>query len=208
MNYLSSFLDNKYTRWYRQIVERAANRLQPTIIEKHHILPKSLGGMNVKENLAYLTPREHFLCHLLLTRMTSGSANYKMRCAVNMFQNKLKITSRFYDLLRQKFIASAKGRPKPEGFGLKVAASNRRRKVSENVINKLREYNAQRIPMPEEKREKFIAMASAPKSEEHKQKISQARKGQPGSRKPKSEEHKRKISEARSRNKNRSCQNP
>lgn len=34
-------------------------------LETHHILPRSLGGKDTKENLVNLTAREHFLAHLL-----------------------------------------------------------------------------------------------------------------------------------------------
>jgi hypothetical protein len=61
------FIDNKYTKWYYNIVN---NRKNNPIDEgeKHHIIPKSLGGNN-KENLVKLTYREHYICHLLLTKM-------------------------------------------------------------------------------------------------------------------------------------------
>ena len=37
--------------------------------ERHHIIPKSLGGDNSSENLVTLTAREHFLAHWLLWRI-------------------------------------------------------------------------------------------------------------------------------------------
>ena len=37
--------------------------------EKHHIIPKSLGGSDDKCNIVELTAREHFVCHLLLSKM-------------------------------------------------------------------------------------------------------------------------------------------
>jgi len=49
--------------------------------EKHHILPKSLGGSNDKENLVKLTAREHFICHALLIRFLTGKDLYKMKWA-------------------------------------------------------------------------------------------------------------------------------
>lgn len=36
-----------------------------TILEKHHILPKSLGGTDESSNIMKLTPRQHILAHLL-----------------------------------------------------------------------------------------------------------------------------------------------
>lgn len=38
--------------------------------EKHHIIPRCLGGSNEQINIAVLTAREHYIAHLLLTKMT------------------------------------------------------------------------------------------------------------------------------------------
>ena len=76
------YLQNKYTHWYYQIISRAQSREISGYVEKHHIIPRSLGGNNSKENLVALTAREHFICHLLLTRMTTGQSRNKMISAV------------------------------------------------------------------------------------------------------------------------------
>jgi hypothetical protein len=76
------YLQNKYTRWYYNIIDRARSRAPAGYIEKHHIIPRSLGGDNSKDNLVGLTAREHFVCHLLLTKMTTGPARNKMISAV------------------------------------------------------------------------------------------------------------------------------
>lgn len=76
------FIDNKYTHIYYKIIERAKSRTIFDYKEKHHIIPKSLGGNNSKENIVALTAREHFICHLLLTKMTTGEARSKMSLAV------------------------------------------------------------------------------------------------------------------------------
>ena len=60
------FIDNKYTRIYFNIVNNAKSRTNYTgYVEKHHIIPKSLGGTNKKSNLVELTAKEHYLCHRL-----------------------------------------------------------------------------------------------------------------------------------------------
>jgi len=77
------FILNKYTRIYYAIIQHAQARVKPeTYTENHHIIPKSLGGSNSKDNLVALTAREHFVCHLLLTKMTEGNARNKMLSAV------------------------------------------------------------------------------------------------------------------------------
>lgn len=64
----TKIVKNKYTKWYEQIIENARNRVLPTgtYTESHHIIPKSFGGPNTKENLVRLTAREHFIVHALL----------------------------------------------------------------------------------------------------------------------------------------------
>ena len=77
------FIDNKYTRWYYNIIERAQTRTITGYTEKHHIIPKSLGGNNSIENLTTLTAREHYVCHWLLTKMVTGAAKQKMSYALH-----------------------------------------------------------------------------------------------------------------------------
>ena len=66
------YLQNKYTKCYYNIIDRAKSRdlSKETYTEKHHIIPKSLGGSNNKDNLVKLTAKEHRLAHILLPRMT------------------------------------------------------------------------------------------------------------------------------------------
>ena len=59
-----------YEKIYNQLIERARaeNRQKYNVLyfEQHHILPKSLGGTNEKQNLVLLTGKEHFIAHKLL----------------------------------------------------------------------------------------------------------------------------------------------
>ena len=73
------YLQNKYTKCYFNIIERAKSRDLPKEIytERHHIVPKSLGGANTKDNLVKLTAKEHRLVHILLPRMTTNTAHTK-----------------------------------------------------------------------------------------------------------------------------------
>lgn len=58
-----------YARIYEILIARARNRELFGQIEKHHIIPRSEGGSNKKDNKIELSPKEHHLCHLLLIRM-------------------------------------------------------------------------------------------------------------------------------------------
>jgi hypothetical protein len=78
------FIKNKYSKWYYSIIANATTRNLSTSVktEKHHILPKSIGGNNEQSNLVKLTLREHFICHRLLPKMTTGVARTKMMYAI------------------------------------------------------------------------------------------------------------------------------
>ena len=104
------FLSNKYSKWYNSIIDNAQKRNWNKVdfyVEKHHIIPKSLGGIDDKNNLVTLTAREHFICHLLLTKITSGQEKYKMISAYSkMFcsgkdNERYKPTSRFFEMSKK-----------------------------------------------------------------------------------------------------------
>jgi hypothetical protein len=100
------FIKNKYSKCYYRIIENRKSNPVTGYSEKHHIIPRSLGGSNKKENLVSLTAREHFICHRLLVKMTTGTDKMKMsyaiRCLINQenqHQQRYKITSRTYNAI-------------------------------------------------------------------------------------------------------------
>lgn len=107
------FLTNKYTTWYFAIIDKAISlkRKKKTdqYYEKHHIVPKSMHGEDKSSNFVLLTAKEHFICHLLLVKMTSDVDRIKMiNALIKMAYNKSigqdRYTSNSYALVR-KFIA-------------------------------------------------------------------------------------------------------
>ena len=58
-----------YKRIYFSIIENRKINKFNGYVEEHHILPRSLGGSNFHSNLVFLSAKEHFICHLLLTKM-------------------------------------------------------------------------------------------------------------------------------------------
>lgn len=81
---------SKYTTWYLGIVSRALGRVVEGYTERHHILPKSLGlgGEKDEDNIVRLTAREHFVCHMLLTKVFRDAEHRrKMRHAFRMISN-------------------------------------------------------------------------------------------------------------------------
>ena len=107
---LSSFLTNKYTRWYYAIIANTQGRITSDYTEKHHVVPKSLGGNNSSENLVALTAREHFVCHWLLTKMVENTKHkYQMwnafSCMLyreNAGQERYKVTSKIFENIKKE----------------------------------------------------------------------------------------------------------
>jgi 5-methylcytosine-specific restriction endonuclease McrA len=130
------YLHNKYTTWYFNIINNAKSRDPSGYSEKHHIIPKSLGGTNLAENLVNLTAREHFICHLLLTKMTSNKLRSKMVHAVWLMTNRRSKTqdryipnSRIYNIVREernRILSKNVGNKNPM-FGRKHTAETRAR---------------------------------------------------------------------------------
>lgn len=78
---------NKYTRWYDGIITQARVRQPQGYTERHHIVPKCMGGSDQVDNIVRLTPREHFIAHCLLVRMTTGTDRMKMLQAVTKMKS-------------------------------------------------------------------------------------------------------------------------
>jgi len=173
------FIENKYTKTYYQIIERARNRTLFEYKEKHHIIPKSLNGPDESFNIVSLTAREHFICHWLLTKMVSGKRNqWKMINALglmmwseNLNQERYKVNSRTYEILKHKhseYKSWANSGEKNGMFG---------RKWTEEQKEKIRKQNTGWQPT-EEMREKIRkSRIGKTWSEEQKKIMGEKRKG-------------------------------
>lgn len=58
-----------YVKAYNNLVSKAQQRVLVGYGEKHHVLPRCMGGSNAKDNIVLLTAKEHFIAHKLLVRM-------------------------------------------------------------------------------------------------------------------------------------------
>lgn len=58
-----------YKKHYELLINRGKNRMLSGYVERHHIIPKCMGGTDDYENLVQLTPEEHYLAHQLLIKM-------------------------------------------------------------------------------------------------------------------------------------------
>ena len=105
----------KYHRHYQSLIESARNRTLPsdTYTESHHIIPRSLGGSDDKNNLVDLTAREHYIAHLLLSKIHGGEQKRKMLAAVLLMgaiKRYKKCNSHLYESMRLAYITTVKGK--------------------------------------------------------------------------------------------------
>ena len=179
--------------------------------EKHHIIPKCIGGGNEVSNIVKLTPEEHFIAHLLLGKMYP--TNHKLAVAVFLISGRcnkptVKTNSRLYGELRRKasemFASYNTGR----------TPWNKGGTHSDETRKKMSESGKKRAPISEETRAKLSASKKGkklgprnkpawnkgiPMSTETKEKMSEAKKDWVPRNKgiPMSVEQKQKLSEAR-----------
>ena len=208
------FLPNKYTLIYFRLIQASQNRVCPLgYTEKHHIIPKSLGGDNSANNIVVLTAREHFIAHKLLTKITDGKNKAKMIYAMTAMCMSRRDTERFIpsakyfakvredaailtsirhkgkivsDVTRQKISAARKGKPSPK----KGKPAN----YSKEVLQKISDTHKGKV-LPTARVEALRKHNTGTKrSDETRMKISLAGRGK--RKPPLSDEHKLKISEA------------
>lgn len=96
-----------YKKIYQGLVERATSRPEPTFFEKHHVIPKCLGGTDNDENLVKLTPEEHYVAHQLLVKIHPDNDSL-VYAAQMMVPN--RPNNKMYGWVRKKFIESCKKR--------------------------------------------------------------------------------------------------
>lgn len=109
MNYLNTY-NAIVIRAQHECNTRQQLKKNGEYFELHHIIPKSLGGSNLINNLVLLTAREHFICHWLLVKIypRGSDAFGKMLYAFWRMQSindihRRYIYSRAYDYLRKDF---------------------------------------------------------------------------------------------------------
>ena len=105
-------------RWhYDRLIERGKRTLIHGYRERHHIIPKCLGGDNSKDNLVWLTAEEHFVAHQLLIKIYPNEP--KLIFAAHMMcngNNRHARNNKLYGWIREKSAEAKKGISNRENF--------------------------------------------------------------------------------------------
>lgn len=161
---------------YRFVETRKQGNLLFGYVERHHVIPESVGGPDTDENQVYLPARAHFFVHLLLIKIFTGWKRDCMESAIEWMsiggqKDRYKISPRTYAKIRSQ-IAS---KPVSEETRLKMSESSKgilhteetKRKLSIMLTGQRRTESTKRnISLSK------IGKSTGPRSEETKLKIS------------------------------------
>ena len=153
-------------------MERASNRVLSGYIERHHIQPRCLGGLDDTSNIALLTPEEHYLAHQLLCKIYPthkgliASAMFLTSNSVNR-----KSSNKLYGWLKRRFSERMKGKNHPFNSSLEA------RKANQNYMRSDRN-PARQSPRYGDRHHFFGKKQPFEFSPEARQKIAEGKKGE------------------------------
>jgi len=147
-----------YKSIYENLLKNKSDRKKNNGVyyEKHHIIPKCIGGTDETSNLVLLTGREHYIAHRLLAKIYN---EHKLICAAYYIAclDRSRMSSRSYEEVRTAFAKSQskrmKGKRNPEESyrkGVETRKKNgyKHSKYTRQAISKTKK--AQNIKLTEE----------------------------------------------------------
>lgn len=98
-----------YNRIYTEFInDRIAKQpVRPQYFERHHIVPKSLGGSDDLSNIIRLTPEDHYFAHLCLAKIHGGAQWSSVLCMTKMLVSKNR-ASKTSGFVNRKLVAVAR----------------------------------------------------------------------------------------------------
>lgn len=188
-----------YQKIYNQIIERGKTRILEEYKERHHIIPRCMGGTDEDDNIVELTAKEHFIVHKLLTEIYPNEnglhyAVFAMCHLKNEYHERTyTIGAREYQRLRENLIVSDETRER-----MRIAQTGKKQSIK-TIQKRTKKLKGQTRT---DEFKQLISKRNSGKvpTEEHRRKISRTKKGNCyNSEKTMSEEQKKKISESMKR---------
>ena len=181
-----------YEKIYTQLIERAQSENRQkgcrVYFERHHIVPKCLGGSNDKTNLVLLTAREHFVAHKLLCEIHPDET--KLHYALWRMMNVQNLKhERIYNISSKEYSRCKQIQSK---LVQQLGKQNKGKLVNHSIETreKISKAGKGRIPWNKGK----SGLSRGPMSDEHKLNISKSLKNK---KKPhRTAEHSKNISKA------------
>lgn len=157
-----------YQKHYDALIERARHRDIEGYSEKHHILPKCLGGSDEPENLVKLTAAEHYIAHQLLVKLHPGNEKVLYAaCLMAHSPTNTRVNNKLYSWLKNRLAKTQSYR-----FSGKTWTAEQNKSRSETVKKHWSD--------PVARAKKISAMAGKTWSPERRAAKSASMKGKPG----------------------------
>lgn len=125
-----------YFSIYHRLVERARHRSVDAYVERHHVLPRCMGGTDEKHNLVSLTPEEHFFVHLLLVKMHPEIPGLIAAVAMMAVGHEGRRARKMYGWLRRRhaaYMSALQAGNGNSGYGLKwISDGVAQQRISKN----------------------------------------------------------------------------
>ena len=133
-----------YLKVYCNLIRKAENRVPPEdCVERHHTFPKGIFGNN--DRIVVLTPREHYISHLLLEKIyikrygVGDERTRKMTFTCVMMRNRSeRYNSHLYEQIRKRHSENLKDKMKGEGnpsYGV-PCSEEKKQKIREKHLGK------------------------------------------------------------------------
>lgn len=160
-----------YILHYTRLVERARTRelADDVYSEKHHVVPKCVGGTDDASNLVDLTAREHALAHVLLARAYPDEP--KLSYAAWWMLNRCK-TTRTYEWVRRRHAAACRKPFSPERRAA-ISRGLTGHAVSSTTRERMRTAMVGTTHTPEHREKRSVAQLGRTFSQEHRAKITE-----------------------------------
>lgn len=127
-----------YHKLYNKIISNARHEMRVkgggVYYERHHIIPRCIGGTDDVSNLVLLTAREHFIVHMILVEMypVNSIEWHKLVNATSMFMqissnhSRYILSSRQYERIKKLLSDSKKGVPRSQAVKDKISQTKRK----------------------------------------------------------------------------------
>lgn len=183
-----------YKRHYDLLINRARQRNLTVYSERHHVIPKCLGGGDEVKNIVRLTAEEHYVAHQLLVKIYPD--NRKLVFAAWMMCNGKQRNNKRYAWLKRKQLQvlseTHRGRKMPESNKRKLIEVNTGRQCSEETRKKISEAQIGKVLTNDHRRKLSESHLGKRPSDETRRKMSEAAK-----KRQWSEETRQKLSKAK-----------
>ena len=159
-----------YKLVYSKIISSYGAKKKPKGVytERHHIIPKSVGGSDDPANLVYLPARVHFICHSLLRKIYPTSSKLKFAFWA-MCNQKNCIAFRDYK------VSSVMYQKAKEEFSVANSKLHKNKKLSKEHIETIRTFMLGR----EQPKGADSPLFNVPRSDAVKSKISKTKRSNP-----------------------------